>query len=143
MPPEVSGLAEEVGRWVREGSAAGGAGGTKSWDTVPGATLLMGSKRTAKGHHLIEDTVLSYHMQKQETVKGAPLHQANASPMAVTYSPGDNSALPFRRPFKPSPGCSSLPRIELGMFVCLHTYSLLVLLFSFFLKSFPKQPLLK
>lgn len=89
LPPEVGDLAEGVDRWAREGSAAAGAGGTKSRDTVPGATVLMGSEGNGNGGHFIKDAILSYHMWKWGTMIGAPLRQANACPTAVTHIPGD------------------------------------------------------
>lgn len=64
LPPEVSDLAEGVDRWAREGSAAAGAGGTKSRDTVPGATVLMGSEGNGNGGHFRKDAILSYHTWK-------------------------------------------------------------------------------
>lgn len=98
LPPEVSGLAEEVGRWAREGSAAAGAGGTKSQDRFLVPPYGWAQCKMADGHFIM-GTVLSYHMRKQGTVKGNPLHQANACPTAVTHAPGDNSVSPLQVPF--------------------------------------------
>lgn len=76
-------------------------------------------------------------MGKLGTVEGPLYAKPTLVPQLGHALQETTACLPLRCPVEPSPGCSSLPRTELGMFACLHARSACSLVF-FLLKIISK-----